>query len=451
MARALPPGPRGHWLLGHVAELRRDPLAFYQRCAREFGDVVTVRFGWAKVFLVSQPELIEQVLVHEGKNFIKHYALRMIRPLLGQGLLNSEGDLWLRQRRLIQPLFQRERLAGYADIMVARARELADSWRAGQTRDLHADMSGLTLRIIAQALFGADVSDLAEEVGTVLSEIMTNFQRRFFAALHFPEWVPTPAHLRLRRAVARLDRIVYGLIEKRRREGIAHDDLLSRLLQARDEADRTGMTDRQVRDEAMTLFLAGHDTTALTLTWAWYLLARHPEALDRLSEELRRELAGRPPTLADLPRLRYTEMVVQEAMRLYPPAYAIGRQALTPCRLGGYELPAGATVLLCQYVVQRDPRWYSNPDKFLPERWASTPGATAQGSGQRLPRYAYFPFGGGARGCVGNTFAMMEAVLVLATLAQRFRVQPWTGPEVRMQVAITLRPADPIRLTLQAQ
>jgi len=437
--------------MGHVPELRRDPLAFYLRCVQEFGDVVTVRFGWTKIFLVSHPDLIEQVLVSEGKNFIKHYALRMNRTLLGNGLLTSEGDFWLRQRRLIQPLFQRDRLAGYASIMVQLAREQTDAWHDGETRDLHADMTGLTLRIIAQALFGADVSHLAVEVGEALSEIMTNFNRRFFAVLRFPEWVPTPAHLRLRRAAARLDRVVYGLIEKRRREGIERDDLLSRLLRARDEADSTGMTDRQLRDEAMTLFLAGHDTTSLTLTWAWYLLACHPEAMSRLTEELKRELAGRPPTLDDLPRLRYAEMVVQEAMRLFPPAYAIGRQALHACRLGGYSLPAGATVLLCQYVVHRDPRWFQNPDKFLPERWASTPGADTPGLAARLPKYAYFPFGGGARICVGNTFAMVEAVLVLAALAQRFRVQPYSGPEIRLQAAITLRPVDPIRLTLQAQ
>jgi cytochrome P450 len=433
-----PPGPKGHFLTGHLPEMRRDPLGFYLRCARDYGDCTSIRFGLKRIFLINHPSLIEQVL--HSRNFTKHYALRMNRLLLGNGLLTSEGDFWLRQRRLIQPVFQRERILTYAPVMTAYAERQMESWRDGEERDLHAEMRQLTLVIAAKTLFGADAAGQARAVGQALHEAMGTFNRRFFRVLRIPESVPTPGNLRIRKAIRRLDAILYELINQRRAEG-EQNDLLSILLHARHESDGTGMTDKQLRDEAMTLFLAGHETTALALSWGWYLLAEHPEVGEKLEAELRQVLGERTPTVADLPNLRYTEMVVQEVMRLYPPAYVIGRQAIHPCTIGGYPFPAGGTVLMSQWVVQRDPRYFDDPERFYPERWAD-------GLAKRLPRYAYFPFGGGQRTCIGNTFALMELPLVVATIAQRFRFSRPPGPPVLPHPQFTLQPDRPILLKL---
>lgn len=436
---AIPPGPRGHWLTGHLPEMRRDLLGFYLRCAREYGDCTTLRFGLKRIFFVNNPTLIEQVL--HSRNFTKHYALRMNRLLLGNGLLTSEGDFWLRQRRLIQPVFQRERILSYAADMTAFTQRQIDSWSDGDVRDLHAEMRQLTLAIAAKTLFGADVAGQSAAVGQALHDAMGTFSQRFFRVLRIPERVPTPGNLRIRRAIGRLDAILYGLIHQRRAEGVQRD-LLSILLHARHESDGTGMTDRQLRDEAMTLLLAGHETTALALSWGWYLLAQHPEVVEKLHAELRQVLGGRPPTAADLPNLVYTDMIVQEIMRIYPPAYAIGRQAIRPCTIGGYPVPAAGTILMSQWVVHRDPRYFDNPERFYPERWAD-------GLARRLPRYAYFPFGGGQRVCIGNTFALMELPLVLATIAQRFDFSLPPGPPVFPRPQLTLQPNRPILLTLR--
>jgi cytochrome P450 len=435
----IPPGPKGHFLSGHLPEMRRDLLGFYLRCAREYGDCTTLRFGLRRIFFVNHPTLIEQVL--HSRNFTKHYALRMNRLLLGNGLLTSEGDFWLRQRRLIQPVFQRERIVSYASDMVAFTQRQLASWRDGEVRDLHAEMRKLTLAIASKSLFGADVTGQSEAVGQALHDAMGTFSQRFFRVFRIPERVPTPENLRIRRAIRRLDAILYGLINQRRAEG-EKDDLLSILLHARHESDGTGMTDQQLRDEAMTLFLAGHETTALALSWGWYLLAQHPQVVEELQTELRQVLGGRPPTVGDLPNLRYTEMVVQEVMRVYPPAYAIGRQAIQACTIGGYPVPAGGTVLMSQWVVHRDPRFFDDPERFYPGRWAD-------GLARRLPRYAYFPFGGGQRLCIGNTFALMELSLVLATIAQSFRFALTPGLVVGVRPQLTLQPDRPILLKLQ--
>ena len=431
MTAALPPGPKGTLLGGNLAELRRDALGLYTRCAREFGDVSTLRFGLRRVYLINHPDLIESVLVTNARNWVKHYALKMNRLLLGDGLLTSDGDAWLRQRRLLQPLFHRDRLAGYGAVMVELAERVADSWRDGETRDLRADMTRLTLEIIAQALFGSGLTAKAGGIDAALREVGRSFNRRVASVIILPESVPTPANLRMRRAVRRLDEVLYDLIRQRKETG-GRDDLLSLLMQARHE-DGGRMTDRQVRDEAMTLFLAGHDTTALTLSWCWYLLAQNPAACDALQAELASVLNGRPPTPADLPRLPYTERVILETMRLYPAAYMMGRQAVAACELGGYRLPAGATVLMAQWIMHRDPRWFDEPEKFHPDRWAD-------GLAKRLPKFVYFPFGGGGRLCIGNSFAMMEACLVLATLARRCRFSLVPGHPVRPAPAITLKP-----------
>jgi cytochrome P450 len=429
----VPSGPPRTWLGGNLDEFRRDRLAFLTRCARQFGDVVALRLAHRRVNLVSHPDLIEDVVVGQARHFRKHFALRLNPLVLGQGLLTSEGDFWLKQRRLAQPVFQRGRIAGYAPIMTACARRVVASWRAGEEREVLTEMMRLTLAIAAKTLFDTEVGSEAEVVVEALQVLQDNFLARFNSLVPPPVWLPTPANLRLRRAVRRLDAIVYRFIAQRRAQPSERSDLLSLLLRARDDGDGSGMTDRQVRDEAMTLFLAGHETTALTLAWTWYLLAQSPEIEARLHAEIDEVLGSREATVDDVAQLRYTEMVVLEAMRLYPPAYTIGREALVDCVVGGYDVPRGTTLLMSQWVVQRDPRFFAEAEQFRPERWG-------EAASKQLPRFAYFPFGGGPRLCIGNTFAMMELVLVLATIAQHvhFRMPP--GHHVIPQPTFTLRP-----------
>jgi cytochrome P450 len=428
----VPLGPPGHWLSGNLPEFRRDRLDFLTHCARTYGDVVQLRFAHRRIYLISHPDLIEEVVVAQSRHFIKHFALRLNPLVLGKGLLTSEGEFWLRQRRLIQPVFVRNRIAGYAPAMVAAARRVTGSWRPGERHDIMVEMMRLTLQIAAKTLFDADVGDEAHDIAAALQVLQENFLKRFNTLVPLPIWVPTAANRRLRRAVRRLDDILFGFIRQRRAQKIDRGDLLSLLLNARDEAG-SGMTDRQVRDEAMTLFLAGHETTALALSWAWYLLAQDPAVEDKLATEVRDVLGERDPTVDDCPRLKFTEMVALEAMRLYPPAYVIGREALTDCNVGGYQVPRGTTVMMSQWVVHRDPQLYAEAERFRPERWAEDATRT-------MPRFAYFPFGGGPRLCIGNTFAMMELVLVLAAIAQRFRFRLQSGHDVTPMPTFTLRP-----------
>jgi cytochrome P450 len=436
------PGPRGHFLSGNLPEFRRDRLAFLTRCARDYGDFVALRFGPRRLLLVSDPDAIEYVLVTGARNFSKHFALRFNPVVLGNGLLTSEGDSWLRQRRLMQPAFHRQRIVGYAATMVEYTQALLATWEEGQTRDVLADMMRLTLGIAAKTLFGADADEQASQVGAALAVAQNSFIARVNSLLPLPASVPTPGNLRLRRAVRKLDEVIYGFIRQRRAGGEERGDLLSLLLHARDEDDGTRMTDKQLRDEAMTLFLAGHETTALTLSWAWYLLARNPEADARMAEEVRAVLDGRPPTAGDQHRLDYTEKVVSETLRLYPPGFVLGREALHDCELGGYHVPAGTTVFMSQWVMHRDPRFFEEPESFRPERWTEE-------LARRLPRFAYFPFGGGPRRCIGDTFAQMEATLVLATLAQRFRFALASEQPVMPVPTFTLRPGGEIRAVLK--
>jgi cytochrome P450 len=431
-ALRVPLGPKGHWLSGNLPDFRSARLDFLTHCARTYGDVTALRFAHRRILLVSNPDLIEEILVTHSRHFIKHFALRLNPLLLGKGLLTSEGDFWLRQRRLIQPVFVRSRIASYAPVMVAAARHVTDSWRPGERRDIMIEMMRLTLQIAAKTLFDAEVGAEAQDIVTALQVLQDNFISRFNSTLPPPLWLPTPANLRLRRAVRRLDQILFGFIRQRRAQHSERGDLLSLLLAARDE-EGSRMTDRQVRDEAMTLFLAGHETTALALSWAWYLLAQHTEAEARLAAEVQQVLGARDPTVDDCPRLKYAEMVALETMRLYPPAYVIGREAVSDCTIGSYRVGRGTTVLMSQWVVQRDPHFYTDAERFRPERW----GADAI---KALPKFAYFPFGGGPRLCIGNTFAMMELVLVLAVLAQRYRFRLQPGAVVTPQPTFTLRP-----------
>jgi cytochrome P450 len=449
--------PRAHPLLGHFPDFRRDPLAFLTRCAREGGDFVPLRFLGQRLALLSDPAGIEQVLVTRQQLFTKSPGLRRNPRLLGNGLVASTGDLWRRQRRLMQPAFHRQHLAAYGEVMVARAQRLLARWRDGEVRDVHAEMMRVTLEIVGDALFGADLADDAATVGAAFAAVLERFRERTSGLLFLlPERVPTPGNLRYERTVRRLDEVVYRLIARRRAAGGAGDDLLALLLRAQDEAG-VGMSDAQLRDEVMTLVLAGHETTAIALSWTWYLLAQHPEAERRLHDELRDLLGGRSPAAADLPRLRYAEAVVTEAMRLYPPAWLISRQAVEACEVAGYRVPAGTVVLMSQWVLHRDPRFFTAADAFSPERWLDGPIPGAAGAGaagalaERLPRFAYFPFGGGPRLCIGRGFAMAEAVLLLASVAQRYVLGLAPGQSVVPAPVVTLRPRHGIKMVLRAR
>jgi cytochrome P450 len=440
----LPAGPKGRPVVGSLREFRRDVLGFFTDCARTYGDVVPIRLPRRRLVLLSHPDLIEEVLTARARQTTKTVLLQALRPVLGNGLLLSEGDTWLRQRRLIQPAFHRQRIAAYGDVMAGYAERGMAEWRDGQTRDVHADMMTITQAIVAKTLFDADVSDAAWDVGQALHVLMDDFSQRRTRLFELPKFVPTPGRRRARLAVERLDRVVYGIIADRRASGEDHGDLLSLLLDAQDADDGSRMTNQQVRDEIMTLFLAGHETTAVSLSWTWYLLAQHPDVEARLAAELGNVLGGRLPTVADLPRLRYAEMVVTESMRLYPPVYSLTRRVIEPCEVGGHRIVPETTLVMSQWVVHRDARWFDEPAAFQPDRWEND-------LVKRLPRYAYFPFGGGPRLCIGNTFALMEATLLLATIAQRFRFRLAPGAAVKPMLSVTLRPAAGISMTLSAR
>jgi cytochrome P450 len=439
----LPPGPKGLPLFGNVFEPRGDTIGYLTRSAREFGDIVFFRFLGVPACFVNRPDFIESVLVTQNANFEKSKDYRALRRVLGNGLLTSEGDFWRRQRKLVQPAFHQERMAAYSEIMSGYTERMLASWSDGQTLDIHEAMIRLTLDIVAKTLFDANVSHEAEDVDAALGVLMGKFMRQAGLALLLPSWAPLPTTKRLQSAVGRLDKVIYGIIEQRRTSGQMTGDLLSALLQAQDD-EGVGMTDRQLHDEIMTLFLAGHETTANALSWTWLLLGQNPDTEEKLVEELRRALGGRVPTPADLPRLIYTDMVLRESLRLYPPVWVIGRRALAPFRLGEYELPAETNVLISQLMMHRDPRYFPDPERFDPSRWSANDPRNAS-----LPRFAYFPFGGGPRVCIGAGFAMMEAVLLLATIAQRFQIQIVPEQKVKMQPTVTLRPRSGIHGTLK--
>jgi cytochrome P450 len=437
-----PPGPEGTYLVGNVLEYARDPLLFLTRCSREYGDVVRLRFPGPPVYLLNAPDHVEQVLVKNNRNFIKGRYFRQELSFLGRGLLTSEGEFWCRQRRLLQPAFHRKRVNAYGEVMVSYAEGMLKRWREGETRDVHQEMMRLLLEVVAKVLFDAEI-DRAEEVGKALGRVAKRFDEQGSAKLLrlLLGRLPTLTDLRFRRAVEQLDELIYAIIDERRTSAKDTGDLLSMLLCARDEEGEQ-MSDKQLRDEAMTILLAGHETNALALSWSWYLLSQHPGVEAKLLDELREVLGDRAPTVEDLPRLRYTQMVLKESMRLYPPAWSISREAKEECEIGGYRVPAGAQLFIVQWVIHRDPRHFEDPQAFVPERWRD-------GYGERIPKYAYLPFGAGPRLCIGSSFAVMEATLLLATIAKRFRLGLASGRRVVPQPSVTLRPRGGIEMRLE--
>jgi cytochrome P450 len=435
-----PPSPPPRFLIGNLPLFDPDPLAIYTRWAREFGDIFYYRAGWMDVYFLNHPSLIEQVLVSQSQNFAKDKVIQNSRWFLGEGLLTSEGSGWLRQRRLSQPAFHRERMASYGQTMAAYTEDMLATWQDGEVRDIHQEMMQLTMRIVAKVLFSVEVKADTERVAGALNILMRHTSGGRMILPPALRHIPVPAMIRVKRAVRELDEIVDRIIRQRRASGEDTGDLLSMLMAARDE-DGSGMTDRQLRDEILTFLLAGHETTAVSLSWTWYLLSQHPEAEQKLREELSQVLGGRAPRLEDLPRLPYTDKVVKESMRLYPPAWSLARTVTKEVELGGYRLPVGANVVMSQWILHRDPRFFEQPEQFNPDRW------TAEAA-QRLPRFAYFPFGGGPRLCIGASFAMMEANLLLAAIAQRFQLRLAPGHSVAALPSITLRPRYGMRMTL---
>jgi len=419
-----------------------NPLDFFTRLARTYGDVTSYRMAGEQLFLVNEPRLIRDVLVTHNRNFTKSRGLERSKRLLGQGLLTSEGAMHLRQRRLMQPAFHRDRIAGYGDLMVGYADRMRRGWTDGAALDISREMNRLTLSIVGKTLFDVDVEQQAAAVGEALTAVMESFWMMMLPFAEVLERLPVPKLRRARLARARLDAIIYRMIADRRASGRDHGDLLSMLLAAQDEDEGGGMTDEQVRDEAMTIFLAGHETTANALTWTWYLLSGAPEVEAALHAEVDRVLGGRLPVMADLPSLQYVERVVTESMRLYPPAWIVGRRAIDEYQLGGHVAPPRAIVVMSPYVMQRDPRFYAEPDRFDPDRW--TPEFRAA-----LPKFAYFPFGGGPRQCIGESFAWMELILLVATISQQYRLRLVPGHPVVPQPLITLRAKHGMRMTVE--
>jgi len=438
-----PDGPKARYPFQFLVEVARNPLAMMIAMAEEYGDIAHYKIGPQHLFFFNHPDLIRDVLVTNQKNFHKSRGLERAKRLLGNGLLTSEDEFHLRQRRLAQPAFHRQRINAYATTMVDFGERTRSRWDAGETVDMHIEMMRLTLGIVAKTLFDADVESEAAEIGNAMTTAFESFNYAMLPFTEYLDHVPIPAVRRFNAARDRLDKTIFRMIRERRSSGEDRGDLLSMLLFAQDtEGDGTGMSDAQLRDEALTIFLAGHETTANALTWTWYLLSQHPEVEARLHAEVDSVLVGRGPTVEDLQSLPYTRMVLSESMRLYPPAWAIGRRALQSFHAREYEIPKGSVVLMSQYIMHRDPRFFPEPDRFDPERW------TVEAQAQR-PKFSYFPFGGGARVCIGEQFAWMEGILLLATIAQQWRMQLVRDQVIDIQPLITLRPKYGMRMTTE--
>jgi cytochrome P450 len=429
--------------LGNIFALRNKRLELLLRISQQFGDIGAFHFGPRIVPVLNSPEFIRQVLVDQGSTFEKTATVRALgTPVLGNGVFLSEGEEHRQQRRLLAPLFHHRRVLDYAETMVDCTSQLEGTWKDGETINLSDEMTRLTLWIISKVLFGADVSGEERELGDVLTYTFQHFADAVTNPLRLPQSWPTPRNQRARMALARINVTLYRMIEERRQNDEGHNDLLSALLQVSDEEHTASLSDRQVRDEALSLFVAGHETVANALTWCWYLLSQHPEIYAKMQAEGDRVLAGRSPTIADLPNLPYTLQIFKETLRLYPPVYAFTRRAMSSVQLGEYRVPAGASVVISPYSLHRRSKFFPDPERFDPERFAPQ-------QEENLPRYAYLPFGAGSHICLGMHFALLEGHLLLATLAQRLTFAFVGSGSIEPEPLLTLRPKGAILMRVR--
>lgn len=439
------PGPRGLPVVGVIPEFRKDPLGGVLKASRTWGDL-SVQPLVERVYFAAHPDYAKHVLQDNHLNYLKGWVYARIKALTGEGLLTSEGDHWKRQRRLSQPAFHKHRIASFGDTMAECTAQMLASWepvaKSGEVFDIHAEMMRLTLRIAGKTLFSADLGDAAERVGDAFSTLLEILNDRTSAMVVFPKSIPTPENVRFARAKKVLDDVVNGVIEERRQRPAEHHDLLAMLMEAKDADTGEAMTDEQLRDEIMTMMLAGHETTANALAFSFYLLSKNPAVTRKLVDEVDRVLQGRTPTAQDAMQLQYTLRVVQESMRLYPPAWIFSRKAVKEDVIGGYRIPAGATVTVSPWALHRDPRFWENPEGFDPDRF------TEERSAGR-PKFAYVPFAAGPRMCIGAGFALMEAQITLAMVLQRYRPELVSGYDLELEPLITLRPKGGIQMTLR--
>ncbi|MBI1277320.1 MAG: cytochrome P450 [Anaerolineaceae bacterium] len=437
-----PPGPKGLPFLGSIRQMLQDRIGFLTANRDQFGDIVYFQLGSRHIYQLNNPEYVQYVLVKHPEQFQKTPALkRAAQDSIGQGLLTSDGELHKRQRRLVQPAFHHKRIAAYADTMVNYTDDMLHECRDSQQISLLNEMMHLTMRIVAKTLFDTDVTDKADSIGAAISIGIEATADRVSRPMQLMEKLPTATNRKRRNALKVIDETINHFIDERKASDEDKGDLLSMLLMAVDEQDGGQMTNKQVKDEAMTLFVAGHETTANALAWTFYLLGKHPEIERKLAEEITTTIQGRLPALADLPKLPYLEMVIKESMRMYPPAWTTSREAQEDIELGGYTIPKGSTLMMSMYVIHHDARYWEQPDEFHPERFAAA-------NEEHIPKYAYFPFGGGPRVCVGNQFAMMEAQLILATILQRYQLSLVPGQDIKPNPLVTLRPQPDIQMSL---
>ncbi|MBP1155921.1 MULTISPECIES: cytochrome P450 [unclassified Paenibacillus] len=438
------PGPKGLPISGNLLAFRKDPLGFLVKAQREYGDVVHIRFGPSRhVYLISDPEYIKEVLVTKQNAFRKAKGLQTAKAVVGEGILTSEGEAHMLQRRLLQPSFRKDRIGRYAEVMVDYTDRMLQSWSLGETRIVTDDMMQLTLDIITHTMFGTSITSGVEEIGHAIEVGMKYVTHKASSIFDIPDMIPTRSNVEFKQAAKTLDEVIFGIIDQRRKHPEpGRGDLLSMLLDARDEETGTGMSNKQVRDEVMTIFLAGHETTANTLSWTWYLLSQHPETEKKFHEELDRVLGGRKPTHDDLNRLEYTQQIVWESMRIYPAVWAVNREVYEEVEIGGRTYTPGDTLMMSQFVMHRNPKYYEQAERFLPERFAGD-------MLKQIPAFAYFPFGGGPRVCIGNHFALMEATLLLATIGTRYQLR--MAPDhrlVELEPLVTLRPKYGLKMVV---
>jgi cytochrome P450 len=438
----LPPTVKPHFIGGHFIKFRRRPVDFLTEMA-ELGDITFFRLFKYPAYFLNHPDLIRDVLITNNAKFQKGRALKRAKGLLGEGLLTSEGKKHLRQRRMIQPAFHRQRIAEYATAMVEDAVKMRDEWQDGEVRDIDKEMMKLTLQIVGKTLFSANVDDETDEVSQAITSLIEMFNFLVVPFSEILEKLPIPHAKRYKTARQTLDRVIYKIINERRKSGEDKGDLLSMLLMTQDEEDGVGMSDEQVRDEALTLFLAGHETTANAMTWTFYLLSQNPEKAAKLNEELDKILNGKTPSMEDVPNLKYTESVFAESMRLFPPAWAIGRLSIEEHKFGKYNIPKDALVLLSPYVTHRDERFWDKPNEFIPERWEKQ---SIKEAGNKL---IYFPFSKGVRSCIGESFAWMEGILLVATLAQKWKLSLMPEQKIGLNPLMTLRPKFGMKMKIE--